>query len=133
MKAKIKKVTFLKEKDTRYGIMYDFKVDYNDTSALYCTKNKEQTKFIKGQEAEFTEETRKTDNGATYTVIKPPYVDNSSNFGRQLKREQSKYSGFAVSYVKDLILSGKVSIADWKVMSRDICLFMKELDEEMEK
>ena len=132
MKAVITKVTFKKEYDSKYGKMYGFSIEYDDKSAYYSSKKREQTKFIEGQEVEFTEETRKGDKGE-YLVVKPVYEVGNSNFGKQLKREQSKYSGFAVSYVKDLIIADKIDIKDWESASKKICMFMVNLDKDIEK
>lgn len=133
MKAKITNVTFKKEYESKYGMMYGFSVEYDGKSAYYSSKKKDQTKFVKGQEAEFTEEQRKNEKGKEYTVIKPIYAMGNSNFGKQLKREQSKYSGFATSYVKDLIIAGKLEMKDWESASKKIALFMVNLDKEIEK
>jgi len=132
MKAKITNVTFKKEYESKFGTMYGFNVEYDGKSAYYSSKKKDQNKFVKGQEVEFTEEKRKNDKGE-YLIVKPIYEGGNSNFGRQLKREQSKYSGFAVSYVKDLIIAGKLEMKDWESASKKICMFMVNLDKEIEK
>lgn len=107
MKAIIKKVTFTKEYETKFGALFGFKIEYNDKFGYYSAKKKDQTKFIEGKEAEFTEETRTSQNGE-YLVIKPIYNQGQSNYGKALKREQSKYSGFAMAYAKDLVVAGKI-------------------------
>lgn len=132
MKAVITNVTFKKEYDSKFGKMYGFSVEYDGKSAYYSSKKKDQTKFVKGQEAEFTEEKRSGDNGE-YLVVKPIYAGGNSNFGKQLKREQSKYSGFAVSYVKDLIIADKLKISDWESASKKIFQFMVDLDKSIEQ
>jgi len=108
MKALITDVTFMKEYDSKFGKLYSFKVTYDGRSAYYSSKSKDQTKFVAGQEAEFTEETKTSQNG-TYIVIKPPLQNRQSNFGKALNREKSRYSGFAVSYAKDLLVAGRIS------------------------
>jgi len=132
MKAKITKVTFKKEYESKYGTMYGFSIEYDGKSAYYSSKKREQNKFIEGSEAEFTEEKRKGESGE-YLVIKPVYSGGNSNFGRQLKREQSKYSGFAVSYVKDLIIAGVIKIDQWESASEKIFNFMVDLDKSIEQ
>jgi hypothetical protein len=134
MKAKITKVEFVKTYDTKHGEMFLHRVEYDGKEALYSSKKKDQNKFTAGQEAEFNEEKRTNKAGTGFLVIKPVYAQGgNSNYGRQLKREQSKYSGFAVSYVKDLIIAGKIDIGQWKDASKDICMFMVNLDKEIEK
>jgi len=105
MKAIIKSVEFNKEFESQHGTLYGFTITYDDKKAFYKSKSKDQKKFIKGQEAEFTEETI-TKDGKKYLIIKPVYNRGQSNYGKALSREQSKYSGFADSYVKDLLVGG---------------------------
>lgn len=134
MKAKITKVEFKKEYQDKWGTKYEFIVEYDGKSAHYSSKSKDQKKFITGQEAEFSEEKRTWNDGTPYLIIKPAYTPGgNSNYGKQLKREQSKYSGFAVSYVKDLIIEGKIPIDQWESASKKIALFMVNLDKEIEK
>jgi len=113
MKELINEVSFQKEKDTQFGKLYTFKVKYDGKVAFYSSKYKEQKKFIAGQEAEFTEEeksyTDKNGNPQTFLVIKPLNPIKQSSFGKALKKEQSRYSGFAVSYAKDLVVAGRLN------------------------
>jgi hypothetical protein len=75
MKAIIQEVTYKKEFESKFGTMYVFHVKYDDIVAVYNSKYKDQKKFISGQEAEFTEETKtytdKQGNQKEYFVIKP--------------------------------------------------------------
>lgn len=119
----------MKEYDSKFGKLYSFKVEYAGRSAFYSSKSKDQTKFVEGQEAEFTEETKTSDRG-TYLVVKPPVKNGQSNYGKALGREQSKYSGFAVSYVKDLIVAGRIDIKEWEFKSREVCKWMVDMDKE---
>ena len=142
MKAIIKSVRFVKEFEAKFGgTLYSHEVKYDDKTAYYSSKKKDQTKFVKGQEAEFTEETRNAGKG-DFLVIKPIYIQGQSNYARDVKREQSKYSGFADSYVKDLLVAGilkpEVEPADeefndiimvtWKKRAHEIFEHMVELD-----
>jgi hypothetical protein len=117
MKAIITEVVFKKEWDSQYGKMYNFSVKYDNEVALFSSKYKDQKKFIPGQEAEFTEETKtyadkKTGEEKTYKVIKPVSQNKNSNFGKALNKEKSRYSGFAVSYAKDLVVGGRVQLSE---------------------
>ena len=138
MKALIKSVKFTKESEGKFGPMFSFKITYTvdgvDKMAYYTAKTKEQKKFIEGQEAEFTEEQKMGTNDTPYNVIKPIQQGgyNNSGFGKALKKEQSKYSGFAVSYVKDLIIAGKIEMKDWEQASEKIFNFMVKLDKSIE-
>ena len=104
MKAKITNVTFQKEYESKFGTLHLFKVEYDGKTAFYSSKSRDQKKFKSGMIVEFIEEQREGAKGP-YTVVKPVY-DNAakSNYGRQQKREQSKYSGFSTSYAKDLVM-----------------------------
>lgn len=150
MKAVIQSVKFVKEYESKFGTMYNFEVRYDDKRAFFTSKNKEQTKFIEGQEAEFTEEkktyTKKDGSTGEYLVIKPPQFNKQSNFGKALKKEQSRYSGFSESYVKDLLACGLIKpeltekdeehndivIMTWKKRSFEIFEHMVELDTRLE-
>jgi len=132
MKAVITKITFVKEYDTKFGKMCQFDVYYDDKKASFSSKTKEQTTFKEGQENEFTEEA-KDYNGRIYTTIKPIKQAFNSGYSREVKKEQSKYSGFAVSYVKDLIIAGKVEIKDWEKASEKIFTFMVNLDKSIQQ
>ena len=94
MKAIITSVDFTKEYSDKFGVKYKFKIGYDGKFAQYGSQKRDQNKFVKGQETEFTEEEREY-QGAKYLIVKPIYANagGSSNFGRQVKREQSKYSG----------------------------------------
>jgi hypothetical protein len=150
MKAIIKEVIFSKEGENKFGKFYSFKVKYDEKLAFYNSKDKDQKKFIAGQEAEFTEEEKiyKDNNGnpCTYWVIKPLQQNKQSNFGKALKKEQSRYSGFADSYVKDLMASGIIKpekteqdeadndiiMNTWKKRSFEIFEHMVNIDKTLE-
>jgi len=133
MKAKITGVRFVKEFEGKYGPAFVHGISYNGKEAQYISKTKDQTKFVEGNEAEFTE-TIKTWNDEEQITIRPVsgYAGNS-NFGRALKREQSRYSTMGASYVKDLIIAGKVDVKDWERATEKIVKFMLNLDKEIEK
>ncbi len=131
MKELITDVKFHKEGNNKYGAFYSFKVQYNGRTAYYSSKNKDQDKFIVGQEAEFTEEARTTDNG-TFLIIKPINPNKQSNFGKALKKEQTRYSGFAVSYAKDLVIADKIKISDLPDYATVLFDLMVTLDKSIE-
>lgn len=108
MKELITDVKFVKEYESKFGKLYSFKVSYAGRTAFYSSKKMDQTTFIVGKEAEFTEESKTSTNGS-YLVIKPPQKSGQSNFGKALNKEKSRYSGFAVSYAKDLLVAGRIT------------------------
>ena len=138
MKAIITKVEFRKEFESKFGTMHQFEVHYADKKAVYTSKSKDQKHFIVNQEAEFTEEiktfTNKSGNEVPYTVIKPPQqgFQKQSNFGKALKKEQSKYSGFAVSYSKDLAIAGKIQFEELSPVAWMLFELMVEMDKSIE-
>lgn len=136
MRAIIEEVTFSKEIDSKYGKLYSFKVKYNGQVAIYRSKNRDQKNFIPGKESEFTEEqqTYKDKNGVEqhYTVIKLLNQNKQSNFGKALKKEQSRYSGFAVSYAKDLLVAGRINREELQDMSWILFELMVTMDKTLE-
>ena len=147
MKAVIKKIEFLEEREGKYGTEFNFKVQYHDRFAYYTSKKKEQSKFVKGQEAEFTEEKRTSKAGKEYFVIKPIYQKGFYNYAKDVKREQSKYSGFGDSYIKDMFVGGilvpektpedeehnDIVMITWKKRASEIFEHMVELDKSVTK
>lgn len=133
MKALITEVKFRKEFDSKFGKLYSFSVKYDDVVAVYNSKYKDQKKFIPGEEAEFTEETKTyTDKEGIekeYIVIKPPIQQRQSNFGKALGKEKARYSAMAVSYSKDLVIGGRIQIGELP----DYAWIMFELMNEMDK
>lgn len=136
MKALITNVEFKKDFETKFGTMYSFEVHYDDKKAFYTSKVREQKNFVKGQEAEFVEEyktyTDKNGKEAKYLTIKLPPKEKQSNFGKALKKEQSRYSGFAVSYAKDLVVSGKLEFEELPTYAWILFDLMIEMDKSIE-
>jgi hypothetical protein len=134
MKAIITKIEFSKEYESKFGTMYNFAISYDDKKAFYTSKQKDQKAFEVGKEAEFTEETKtyqdkQTGEAKSFLTIKTiSKFNQQSNYGKALQREQSKYSGFAVSYVKDLIVSGRIDIKEWHEKSKEVFTWMVEMD-----
>jgi len=131
MKAVIQDVKFISEYESRYGTLYSFKVTYEGREAYYNSKSRDQTKFVTGQEIEFTEET-KTGKKGDYLVVKPINPNKQSNYGKALKKEQTRYSGFAVSYAKDLVVAGRLPFDDLTAYSTVLFEHMVELDKSIE-
>jgi hypothetical protein len=132
MKAKITKVNFKKEYETKFGILYGFEIGYidngNEKTGLYSSKRKDQNKFIVGNESEFDVEFVKKDKGG-YHKIKPVQVNMGySNAGRSMQREQSKYSGFAMAYAKDLVVSGHINTEQMFPTAKKMIDWMVEQD-----
>jgi hypothetical protein len=137
MRATITEVIFRKEIDGKFGKLYSFIVKYDEKVAVYRSKNKDQKKFIPGQEAEFTEETQTSIDKTTgetkeYLVIKPVYQGRQSSYGKELKKEQSRYSGFAVAYAKDLVVAGRLNKEELPEYATVLFELMVSLDKSIE-
>jgi len=106
---KITDAKFNREFQMHGSTMYSHgvKIEGSDEWMEYVSKKKDQTKFVPGQEIEATISSVQR-GGNTYKKIKPVYANTggNSNFTKSVNREQSKYSGFAMSYAKDLVTSG---------------------------
>lgn len=133
MKAIIKKVTHKKEYETKFGMMHSFEILFDEKKAYYQSKEKNQTKFVEGSESEFDVEEMVSDKGK-YFILKPIYKkwQGNSNYGRAIKKEQSKYSGFAVSYAKDLCIADKIKFVDLPQYATVLFNLMVELDKSIE-
>ena len=133
MKTVIKKVSYNKEVDTKGGAMHSFFVEYDDKRGSFLCKDRENPTFKEGEEAEFTETEREV-NGIIYYNIRKlsPKFQGNSNFGKALKREQSKYSGFAMSYAKDLVIAGKIELSQISDYTKKMFELMVQLDKTLE-
>jgi hypothetical protein len=137
MKSIIESVIFKKEIEGKFGKLYSFNIKYDDKVAVYRSKYKDQKKFIPGQEAEFTEETqtytdKNTGDLKEYFVIKPILQQRQSGYGKELKKEQSRYSGFAVSYAKDLVVAGIIPLDGLTNKANELFDLMVSMDKSLE-
>ena len=132
MKAKINRIDFQKEFETKFGVLYFHKIQYDeDKVGFYSSKKKEQSYFKVDEVAEFTEEFKESRQGP-YTVIKPIRQGKFSEYNKNVKKEQSRYAGFATSYCKDLIIADKLDLKQWESASKKIFNFMVQLDKSTE-
>jgi hypothetical protein len=109
MKELIKDIQFVEEYTNKFGTYYKHKIFYADTWGFYSSKKKEQTFFEVGKEAEFDVE-EQTYQGNTTNKLKLQRQGQFSGYNRNLKKEQSRYSGFSASYVKDMLINGILEI-----------------------
>lgn len=136
MKALITDVKYHKEGQNKFGTYYSFKITYDGKTAFYNSKSKDQKNFIAGQESEFTEEertyTKEDGTIGKFNIIKPMSANRQSNFGKALKKEQSRYSGFAVSYAKDLVVAGRLQFDELLPYATVLFNAMVELDKTLD-
>ena len=131
MKALIEAINYLETFDSRFGTKHKFEVVYDGKVATFLSNEKEQKIFKEGVENEF-DETQVLMENVTVFNIKPPGKKGKSNFSKQLKREQSKYSGFAMSYAKDLVVAGMIKPKDIFTEAMKMMNWMVEQDKALE-
>lgn len=128
-KIKIDKIEFRSEKEGKYGMMYNFVIHFDGKTALYTAKKKEQTTFEVGKEYDvILQEIAYGNDGKTFTKIKLNKQKFNSNYGKHLQREQSKYSGFSLSYAKDLAVAGIINKEEILTYSTSFFKHMVDLD-----
>ena len=157
MKAEITEIVFLESYTSKYGELHKHKVTFMDEflnriTAFYSSKTNPQTYFKEGQEAEFDlEELTGKEGRKFYKMRRPKQAGGNPNYNREKKREQTKYSGFSASYVKDMIVAGIIqpeipddgnvlSISElndqvlltWRKRSAEIFTHLVKLDKSLE-
>lgn len=79
--------------ESAYGTLYGFEVAFeNGDVGNYNSKSAEQNKFVAGQEATYTIETKPTKNGKTFTAIKP--VFGTQNNSRPMQNNSTPASSY---------------------------------------
>ena len=135
MKAIFKQIVLAKPVETKFGLRYSFNVKYDvegqERIGSFLAEKESQDLFLEGQENEFTEASREY-NGKTYYNLAPIKKAGNSNFARQIKKEQSKYSGFAMSYAKDLTVASKIPLSDMYSEAQKMMNWMVQKDKELE-
>lgn len=75
--------------ESNYGTLYGFEVAFeNGDVGNYNSKSKDQNKFVAGQDATYTIETKPTKNGKTFTSIKPVF-GTQQNYSRPMQQSTS--------------------------------------------
>lgn len=76
--------------ESNYGTLYGFEVAFeNGDVGNYNSKSADQNKFVAGQEATYTIETKPTKNGKTFTAIKPVFGTQQQNYSRPMSQNTS--------------------------------------------
>lgn len=134
MEAKITKVKWLKEYSDNYGVKHLFSIGYEggQGEGLYSSQKKEQTYFKVGEVAQFTEEVMTKQDGKQWVKVKPVNTRGGySSYNREVKKEQSKYSGFAMSYAKDLVVAGCIPFEEMFMHAERMIKWMSESDKKL--
>lgn len=96
---------------------YSFIVELeNGDRGYYNSKSEDQTKFILGKESEYVIEEREGKSGKKYNKITIPQAEGGKPFGGGKTQVDPKVQmiSFATSYVKDLVVSGKINMEDFE-------------------
>jgi hypothetical protein len=101
-----------------YG-KWSFQLEFdNGDKGYYNTKNGDQTFFIHGNVCDYLIEAKTSKTGSTYYVINHPEEQAAKSaaptqgFQRKQQDPKIQFVSFAMSYCKDLIVAGKVPMAD---------------------
>jgi len=116
MKQKVTKVTKMDKLDS-YGNT-SFVVEFADgLKGFYTSKDADQKKFIVGQEVEFLVEEKEGKNGKKYNKISLPQMQGKpfSGGGKPQIEPRVQMISFAAAYTKDLVVAGKVPLAEFGV------------------
>lgn len=114
-KAKVTKVTKFDKVDGYGNTSFSIEFDNGD-KGFYSTKAPDKIPFVVGNVADYViEQIEKKDKTGFYNKVKVPGSDEfKSGGGFQKKAPDPKVQiiSFSMSYVKDLIVAGKVPMAD---------------------
>jgi hypothetical protein len=79
-RSKVTQVTGNGTWNSQYGLLYKFEVHFeNGEYGTYMSKSLDQNKFVVGQEADYTRDSKQATGGAMYYTIKP--VQPQQQFG----------------------------------------------------
>lgn len=125
-KGKTTKITKMDKKDSYGNTSFIINLDNGD-SGFYTSKNEDQTKFVVGQETEYTIEQKQGKNGF-YNKISIPQTETSFQGGgfkgKSAPDPKVQMISFAMSYTKDLIVGGKVPMTDLEKVYNQIHALM---------
>jgi hypothetical protein len=114
-KAKVKKITKMDKVDS-YGNT-SFIIEFeNGDKGFYTSKNADQKNFVVNSEAEYVIEEKEGKEGKKYYKITLPKVDGQpfQRGGKPQVEPRIQMISFAAAYTKDLIVAGKVELANFK-------------------
>lgn len=110
--------------DSKYGTMYKFEIAFdNGDAGEYNSKSQDQTKFVIGQEAEYTIASREY-NGNTFYTIKPAQPAGGYGGGYKSKADPEKDKRIA----KLAVLKSATELVTAKLIDRkDIFVIADEM------
>lgn len=111
-KAKVTKVTRMDKQDSYGNTSYIIEFDNSD-KGYYSTKDADQKKFIVGNVADYVIEEKTGSKGIYFKVSLPQSEKPAfSGGGKPQANPRVQIISFSMSYVKDLIVAGKVPLTD---------------------
>jgi sortase (surface protein transpeptidase) len=118
-RSKVTQVTGNGTWNSQYGLLYKFEVHFeNGEYGTYMSKSLEQNKFVVGQEATYTRDSKQATGGAMYYTIKPVQPQQQSFGGGKpayQKDPETEKRIARMSVLKvagDLVVNGVVKIHD---------------------
>lgn len=128
MKAKPTKITKLDKLDSFGNTTFIINFDNGD-SGFYTSKNAEQNKFVVGNVADYSIETKQGSKGPynKITVPQPSFMKGGT--AKPVQDPRAQFIGFSAAYAKDLVVAGKISVGDMHTIASDIFKNMIKLYE----
>jgi len=122
MKALVKEITYKSTRDGKHGKLHSFNMRvitpegdevggfYTTNDSAFNTAEKTSKKFKEGQEYDIVIHENTSDKGKKWNKITPEPQAKGAKYNQSLRREQSKYSGFSASYIKDMMVAGLLMV-----------------------
>lgn len=110
-KAKVTKITKMEKKDTYGNTSFIIELENGD-KGFYTSKNEDQTKFVIGNVADYCIEEKIGQKGPYFKITVPQSERPAFTGGRPQQDPKVQMISFAMAYTKDLIVGGKVQMAD---------------------
>jgi len=118
-RSKVTQVTGNGTWNSQYGLLYKFEVHFeNGEYGTYMSKSLEQNKFVVGQEATYTRDSKQATGGAMYYTIKPVQPQQQSFGGgkpafQKDPETENRIARMSVLKVAgDLVVNGVVRMHD---------------------
>jgi hypothetical protein len=124
-KARVTKITKMDKKDTYGNTSYIIELDSGD-KGFYSSKDENQKKFIVGNVADYQIEEKQGSKGPYFKITVPG--DAAPKFGKPQIDPRVSMISYAGSYVKDLVVAGKVELKDYETQfNKMYTLFISKL------
>jgi sortase (surface protein transpeptidase) len=117
-RSKVTQVTGNGTWNSQYGLLYKFEVHFeNGEYGTYMSKSLDQNKFVVGQEADYTRDSKQSSNGAMYYTIKPVQAQQQFGGGKPAYQKdpetEKRIARMSVLKVAgDLVVNGVVKMHD---------------------